>query len=591
MSKHLLGVPYATVDQLIYPHPPYKTFTIKKRSGAPRTIREPRQTLKNLQLKVLAFLEARAGKPKPCVHAFTRGRSIVTNALRHCSPQTQHLLNIDLEEFFPSITFYRVRGLLRARPFECSHQVATVLAHLCTYQNSLPQGAPTSPMLANLVCRSLDRDLMDLARRHRSTYTRYADDMTFSFSVRDSSKLPANICSFDTGVLGLGHELIAIIERHSFRINPAKSRMSTRLHRLEVTGITINEFPNVKRAFIDRIRGALHAWDAHGITLAQAEWEHKVMIGLSDAYEKRPWKRQRRDRRIPKLVKVLWGKLLYVRMVRGADDVIYTRLAERFNVLGAREHALDSTFMYEGLPIEPIVRNSDDVERAVFVIEWAGDYLPPGAADTEMIGGQGTAFAYKVRNRLITCDHVLNWSGEIDGASVSINCMSPEVTGLSLTVRNPSLGTAWPVRIIHRDAARDLALLEFIGTPPHRYFSGMDAPIKLNEPGVLIGFPNWSPGRPANQLTSTVLSHFPRSGLQRFEIAGNIRQGNSGGPFVDALYRVSGVAQQGARQDGGNDECLCVSELNAWLEAYDASLVSVRTGSVPLRTPAAPISP
>jgi hypothetical protein len=202
MSTNLLGMPYSDLKTLIYPHPSYKSFTIQKRNGAPRLIHEPRQGLKVLQERVLAYLYRNTGPAMPCVHGFTPGRSIVTNAKKHCSQKTQHLLNIDIEDFFPSITFYRVRGLLQQTPFKFSYQVATVLAHLCTFNGTLPQGSPTSPLLANLVCRGLDRDLMNIAKRHRAIYTRYADDITFSFSARRPHGLPANICSFDTGILG-----------------------------------------------------------------------------------------------------------------------------------------------------------------------------------------------------------------------------------------------------------------------------------------------------------------------------------------------------------------------------------------------------
>lgn len=196
MSEHLLGAKYSEIQKLIYPSPKYKSFLINKRNGSPRLIQEPRKHVKELQYKILAFLEKNAKPPKPCVHGFTEGRSIVSNAIKHCRPETRFLLNIDLENFFPSISFYRVRGLFQKIPFSCSFQVATVLAHICTKSGQLPQGAPTSPFIANLVCRRLDADLMELARRHQSTYTRYADDLTFSFSVRNSSRLPASICSF-----------------------------------------------------------------------------------------------------------------------------------------------------------------------------------------------------------------------------------------------------------------------------------------------------------------------------------------------------------------------------------------------------------
>lgn len=575
MSQHLLGLPYPALQAILYPRPPYKTFRLMKRNGSPRVIHEPRRRLKVLQEKVLAFLYERASPAKPCVHGFTRKgtkRSIVTNAKAHCSPKTQHLLNIDIEDFFPSITFYRVRGVLQKKPFMCSYQVATVLAHLCTFNGILPQGSPTSPFLANLVCRTMDRDLMDLARRHRATYTRYADDLTFSFSARRAESLPANICRFDSGALTLGHELQALIEHHNFRINPNKSRLSSRTHRLEVTGVTINEFPNVKRLFVDRIRGALHAWDRHGYELAQSAWEMRAKNAASCAYEKRPWKRQTCGG-VPALKNVLWGKLLYLRMVRGADDALYSRLAERYNELCAREKAV-GTFLGSSLPIELIVRNANQAAKAVFVVEWSGTH------EGEFVGYLGTAFAYKDVG-LITCEHVIKHRE--DGP------YADELHDAEIVVRNAVTDEAWPVKIIHRDKHRDLAVLQFDAPvpPAHWHFIDSGKPIILGERGVLIGFPNWTRGRPANQVNAQVVNVFPRAGLKRFEIKENIRKGNSGGPFVDNDYRVVGVAQQGAEQGKGNDECLCITELRNWVNASKSANSPV---AVPAGGPAAPTS-
>lgn len=364
-SQHVLSTKYATLKGLIYPEPHYRTFILSKRSGAHRIIHEPKRRLKELQLKALAFIEQRAGNTKPCVHGFVADRSIVTNARQHLVARPYHLLSLDLEDFFPSLTFFRVRGVFRKAPFNLSHEVATVLAQLCTYRNSLPQGAPTSPAISNLVCRSLDRDLISLAKRHRATYTRYADDLTFSFSVRDASRLPPNICTFDSGLVSIGHELQAIIQdQHHFRINPRKTRMSTRYSRMEVTGVKINEFPNLKREFIDKVRGALHGWEKFGYEKAQEIWVEKVKAGWRAPLDERPWKRQTRLGRLPELRRVLWGKLLYVRMVRGAEDSLYTRLAEKFNELVVRERVAGPEFESPSLPVEPIVRGVHDA-RAI----------------------------------------------------------------------------------------------------------------------------------------------------------------------------------------------------------------------------------
>lgn len=270
-SSHALGIPYSQLRKMVYPTPPYKHFVLTKRDGSPRVIAEPRKRLKIIQKKILVFLEQRSGAIRPVVHGFMAKRSIVTNARVHCSSNIHHILNLDLQDFFPSITFFRVRGVLQKHPFNFSHHVATVVAHICTLNGTLPQGAPTSPFLSNLVCRSMDRDLTELARRNQATYTRYADDMTLSFRVRTASRLPAAICIVDDdGHLTLGAELHDLITvKHHFAINTAKTRLSDRYRRMEVTGLTVNKFPNVRRIFVDRIRGALNAWERNGYEAAE----------------------------------------------------------------------------------------------------------------------------------------------------------------------------------------------------------------------------------------------------------------------------------------------------------------------------------
>ena len=116
--------------------------------------------------------------PLDSAHAFTLRRSVVTNARVHLDANL--ILNIDLLDFFPTFHFDRVKGMYRSRPFYFPDAVATVLAHICCFNGRLPQGAPTSPMIANIICRGLDRDLWRLARNHGCRYTRYADDITFS---------------------------------------------------------------------------------------------------------------------------------------------------------------------------------------------------------------------------------------------------------------------------------------------------------------------------------------------------------------------------------------------------------------------------
>lgn len=557
-SQEVLGCDYEDLKKIIYPTPSYRAFYLKKKSGGFRVIQEPRKNLKAHQYKVLEYLKSIEGRSKPCVHGFVSSRSIVTNAKAHLEGGCpSYILNIDLADFFPSITFFRVRGVFQKAPFHFSYEVSTMLAHLCTFNGHLPQGAPTSPYLANLVCRSLDTELMSLAKRHRARYTRYADDLTFSFSVRNEARLPTSICSYDGGVVYLGEELQKIIERHSFKIQESKTRISSRHCRQEITGITINEFPNVERKFVDKIRGALHAWEVYGYENAQSRWEDmaRPAAGIEGK-----WRRQTRVGKPPQLSNLLWGRLLYLKMVRGAEDILYTRLAERYNKLVSAVNIKAPL-----LPINQEVKGGDDVPRAAFVIELSGDAPVPNSSEATFVGAQGTAFAYKRADLLITCSHVFTMDAEHNGKELTVEF--EDVAGaMEVTIRSPSDRREWKAELLYRDNDRDLALVKLLGdTVGLRYFTGAPSPAAQHQPCSLIGYPNWSRGRPVDSQKSIITNTFPRSALPRLDIDTIIRKGNSGGPLVDEKFRVLGVAQQGALQHAGNNECLCVTELNKWL--------------------------
>lgn len=164
----------------------YREFSIKKRSGGVRKICSPGDSLRFLQQRLGQVLLTVYGRRAPA-HAYTREKSIRSNAVAHlgCSG----LLNIDLEDFFPSIHFGRILGLFKSYPYVIPHAAAMVLARICTYQGKLPIGAPTSPVVANMVCAAMDAQLKVFARSNRCFYTRYADDITFS--TRDKQFSPA----------------------------------------------------------------------------------------------------------------------------------------------------------------------------------------------------------------------------------------------------------------------------------------------------------------------------------------------------------------------------------------------------------------
>ncbi len=604
--RSVLGIEYRQLAPIIYPTPPYKHFAITKRDGSPRYIAEPRKRLKILQYKLLEFLTERMTPLKPAVHGFVPNKSIVTNALAHAHRRNHFILNLDLDDFFPTISFKRVRGVMMNRPFNFSFEVATVIAQMCCLNLKLPQGAPTSPFLSNLVCRTMDRDLTDLARRNRATYTRYADDITFSFIVRSRKSLPAAICTADDeGHLALGAELQELITtKHHFTINEAKTRLSDRNRRMEVTGLTINKFPNVRRKFIDRIRGALNAWERNDYAKVQKGWEDRIAAAEKLHVDLKPWKRQYRSGRLAQLKNVLWGQLLYVRMVRGKDDLLYTRLAERYNAVVAKERAA-GPFAAKVLPVEPVVRDKTTLRDACFVVEWTGDYDEPGGG-SEIPYSQGTAFVYRELNLLVTCNHVLEWENE-DASKfpAMIDYESPYLTGKSLNLVQPGTRLSWPAKILYRNKPMDFAILAFEDPPPHRYFSAMDNPIQPGAHGYLVGYPAWKRWNLPDVNAQTVLNRTsPHHGMDSFTItgAGSIRPGNSGGPFTDDRLRVAGMAQRGAHMGSNHDESLCLEIINTLIDTYKATLappapvgaadvVALPPAPAPIAVPSAQVAP
>jgi len=157
----------------------YKVSYIPKKSGGRREICSPQKGLKRIQRKLNIVFQAIYSNsiPKPA-HGFIKEKSIITNAKKHIGKK--FVLNIDLQDFFPSVHFGRIKGLLQSEPFSLNNNAAASIANLCCYKGKLPQGSPTSPILTNLICLRLDKQLNRFARENNLTYTRYADDITFS---------------------------------------------------------------------------------------------------------------------------------------------------------------------------------------------------------------------------------------------------------------------------------------------------------------------------------------------------------------------------------------------------------------------------
>lgn len=318
----MLGFPLRTLTWVIYgPRRAsyYTAWQVSKRNGrGVREIRAPRSTLYVIQRRLHEILQAQY-EPRQPTHGFVLRRNVVTNAEPHVGRNL--ILNIDLKDFFPTINYGRVRGLFLRNPFNFAEDVANLLAKICCWENSLPIGAPTSPVVSNMICLRLDRELQALAGKRACWYTRYADDLTFSTNRSAFSPgIAALVVSADEQTVVLGEELLGILTDNGFAPNPDKTRLRAKHQRQSVTGIVVNERTNVDRRDIRRIRAMLHSWSKFGLSNAQAQFaEH-------DRKDRHPGAE-------PAFQDVLWGLISYLAQVRGPGDSYVQLFTSQFRNL------------------------------------------------------------------------------------------------------------------------------------------------------------------------------------------------------------------------------------------------------------------
>ncbi|WP_163008008.1 retron Ec67 family RNA-directed DNA polymerase/endonuclease [Pseudomonas viridiflava] len=253
----LLGFKPKAISFLLYKVPKpylYTQFQIPKKNGSTRTIMSPCAELKNLQSVISNYLQdcleeidEKRQKKGTLSHGFKRGYSIASNAAIHRN--RRYLLNLDLEDFFGSINFGRVRGFfINDKNFSLHPDVATVLAQIICFENKLPQGSPCSPVVSNLIGHLLDIRLVGLASRYGCSYTRYADDISFSTNKKD---FPAELAA--PGSMPhewhVGPVLTDVIMRTGFSINASKTRVQYSDSRQEVTGLVVNKKVNTAATY------------------------------------------------------------------------------------------------------------------------------------------------------------------------------------------------------------------------------------------------------------------------------------------------------------------------------------------------------
>lgn len=216
--------------------------------------------LANVLYNCMAEAEKNNPPRRPLSHGFERSkppRSICTNASVH--KNRRYVLNLDLEDFFPSFNFGRVRGFfIKDKRFELNEKIATVVAQIACFRNELPQGSPCSPVISNLLGHLLDVRLARLAKKNKLTYSRYADDLTFSTNKKDFLAAIAEPITENPPRWRVGPALKKQIENAGFKVNHSKTRMQWRGSRQVTTGLIVNKKVNVKSEYYRTARVMCH---------------------------------------------------------------------------------------------------------------------------------------------------------------------------------------------------------------------------------------------------------------------------------------------------------------------------------------------
>ena len=363
-------------DVLAVYSPEYSNFAVV-RKGKNRTVLSPGVKLASVLRKLLKYLDAvyvsHVSEENSSANAFITAtrpagpfspsvgqspeRNIVCNARPHVGKGL--VVRIDIEDFFPSIKEAHVRTLFQNAPFAFPQALVSLLCQAVLYEGALPVGSPTSPVLSNFILKELDQEFRDIPY---ISYTRYADDFTFSTDHYSA-----------VGIQPVVNSVIRSIEKHGFRVNKRKIAVASANQRQEVTGIIVNTKLNVRRTYIREIRAILHSIETTGWELAARRYVQKHptkyrsslqryfytvhQLKLSDEV----MRTYCHSGEIWYLYKSLRGKIGHVGYVKGKTDEIYNKLKIQFLKLKKEHSVVAGTNRVAADKISPEIDKSDEL--------------------------------------------------------------------------------------------------------------------------------------------------------------------------------------------------------------------------------------
>lgn len=353
----------------------------------------------------------------------------------------------------------------------------------------LPQGAPTSPIVSNMICLKLDISLLKIAKKYHVTYTRYADDITFSCNRK---------ALMDT-IIPL---ITDAINRNGFEVNIDKTRTAYKYNSQKVTGVKINEFLNVDRKYIRQLNSQLYAWGKYGYDNAQEHFLSQYNVKYRRGKES-------------EFLNVLYGRLTFLKYIRGEENEIFIKLAKKFNTLFIKDHA---SFLKINNVNKLTYNDTSDLSEKLFIIYYTHS---DGEEST------GTAFILHDYPYLITCSHVVGKvkgkGFEHDGRVISINHKKQEEE----------------IKLVKKHDHYDIAILElpsFLKNKYTLYNASLNQKyfpkLELSTSIKYLGFPNYKFPDKYSMTEANVTSVKISSLREYIEVDKTIKSGNSGGPAI-----------------------------------------------------------
>lgn len=314
----------------------YKQFSISKKNGELRIINAPDNLLKRVQNLINILLQIIfKSHSHYCSNGFLIGKDIKRNAIPHTNKR--FVLNIDIKDFFPSVNFRRIKVVLELAPFkltESREKIAFIIANLGTYNGYLPQGAPTSPILSNIITRKLDRKISKFCIQSKVKYSRYADDLSFS----------SNNNLFDDNFI---QSISKIIEEENFKINDKKTRIRSNRESQQVTGLIVNEKVNVKKEYLQKVRAMINNWEKGGLIYAEEVFKtHQPINKINYNFKS-----------------VLLGHLSFLKLIKGDDHISTKKLRLKFSLLN---NLIDYNFIPHDVLREKLKVDNLKMEKIFF---------------------------------------------------------------------------------------------------------------------------------------------------------------------------------------------------------------------------------